>query len=77
MPQAQFTVGVEEELLLVDPQTHALAHVSSQVLAALRGTASDIKHDLFEAQIEIASPPSADVRELRELRATRYGSRRD
>jgi glutamate---cysteine ligase / carboxylate-amine ligase len=52
---------VEEELLLVDPVTHALAHTSSQVLARLGETAADIKHDLFEAQIEIASPPSADA----------------
>jgi glutamate---cysteine ligase / carboxylate-amine ligase len=52
---------VEEELLLVDPETHALAHVSSQVLANLGETAADIKHDLYEAQIEIASPPSGDV----------------
>jgi carboxylate-amine ligase len=54
---------VEEELLLVDPATHALSHTSSQVLAALGDTAADIKHDLFEAQIEIASPPSADAGE--------------
>ena len=52
---------MEEELLLVDPATHALAHVSSQVLAAIGETTSDIKHDLYEAQIEIASPPSDDV----------------
>ena len=63
VPPAPFKVGVEEELLLVDPQTHALAHTSSQVLAALGETTADIKHDLFEAQIEIASPPSADVAE--------------
>jgi carboxylate-amine ligase len=56
-------VGVEEELLLVDPVTHALAHDSSRVLAELGDTAADIKHDLFEAQIEIASPPSADAGE--------------
>jgi glutamate---cysteine ligase / carboxylate-amine ligase len=52
---------VEEELLLVDPVTHALSHTSSRVLDALGDTSSDIKHDLYEAQIELASPPSADV----------------
>ena len=56
-----FPVGVEEELLLVDPATYALSHTSSQVLAALGETTADIKHDLYEAQIEIASPPSEDV----------------
>jgi carboxylate-amine ligase len=33
------------------------------VLAALGETTADIKHDLYEAQIEIASPPSGDVSE--------------
>jgi glutamate---cysteine ligase / carboxylate-amine ligase len=65
-------VGVEEELLLVDPVSHALSHSSSRVLAAIGDTSSDIKHDLYEAQIEIASPPSADVAEaVRALRAHR------
>ena len=65
-------VGVEEELLLVDPVTHALSHTSTRVLDALGDTSSDIKHDLYEAQIEIASPPCADVGEaVRALRAHR------
>jgi glutamate---cysteine ligase / carboxylate-amine ligase len=58
---AQLKVGVEEELLLVDAVSHALSHTSSRVLDAIGDTSSDIKHDLYEAQIEIASPPSADV----------------
>ncbi|MFL5842087.1 MAG: YbdK family carboxylate-amine ligase [Thermoleophilaceae bacterium] len=63
MPPAPFRVGVEEELLLVDPRTHALAHESSRILAAIGETSADIKHDLYEAQIELASPPSTDVGE--------------
>jgi carboxylate-amine ligase len=69
---ARFKVGVEEELLLVDPVSHALSHTSSRVLDAIGDTSADIKHDLYEAQIEIASPPSADVAEaVRALRAHR------
>jgi glutamate---cysteine ligase / carboxylate-amine ligase len=69
---APLTVGVEEELLLVDPVTHALAHSSSRVLEAIGDTSSDIKHDLYEAQIEIASPPSPSVADaVRALRAHR------
>jgi carboxylate-amine ligase len=65
-------VGVEEELLLVDPVSHALSHTSSRVLGALGDTSADIKHDLYEAQIEIASPPSATVAEaVRALRSHR------
>jgi glutamate---cysteine ligase / carboxylate-amine ligase len=67
-----FSVGVEEELLLVDPASYSLSHTSSRVLDALGDTSSDIKHDLYEAQIEIASPPSADVGEaIRALRSHR------
>ena len=56
-------VGVEEELLLVDPASFELSHTSARVLDALGETSADIKHDLFEAQIEIASPPSDSVAE--------------
>jgi glutamate---cysteine ligase / carboxylate-amine ligase len=69
---APFRVGVEEELLLVDPVSHGLSHSSTRVLDALGDTSADIKHDLYEAQIEIASPPSGDVAEaMRALRAHR------
>ena len=54
-------MGVEEELLLVDPVSYGLSHTSSRVLEALGETSADIKHDLFEAQIEIASPPCDSV----------------
>jgi carboxylate-amine ligase len=78
MPAPPFKVGVEEELLLVDPQTHALAHTSSAVLETLGDTSADIKHDLYEAQIEIASRPSPDVAaavaELRRHRAEVAGA---
>jgi carboxylate-amine ligase len=65
-------VGVEEELLLVDPVSHGLSHTSTRVLEALGDTSADIKHDLYEAQIEIASPPSETVADaVRALRAHR------
>lgn len=63
---------MEEELLLVDPVSNALSHSSSRVLEAIGDTSADIKHDLYEAQIEIASPPSDDVATaIRALRAHR------
>jgi glutamate---cysteine ligase / carboxylate-amine ligase len=65
-------VGVEEELLLVDPVSNELSHSSTRVLDALGDTSADIKHDLYEAQIEIASPPSDTVADaVRALRAHR------
>ena len=72
MTAAAFRVGVEEELLLVDPVTYALSHTSSRVLEAIGDTSADIKHDLYEAQIEIASQPSATVHDaIGELRRHR------
>jgi carboxylate-amine ligase len=56
-----FTVGIEEELLLVDPGSYALSHSSSAVLAQLGLDARAARHDIYEAQIELSSPPSADV----------------
>lgn len=53
-------LGVEEELLLVDPQTLALAPVASEILPRLGDIA---KPDVYEAEIETASPVSRDAAE--------------
>src|SRR3954454_13140393 len=68
----QFSVRAEEEVLLVAPVRHTLSHSSSRVLDAIGDTSADIKHDLYEAQIEIASPPSDTVEDaVKALRAHR------
>jgi glutamate---cysteine ligase / carboxylate-amine ligase len=54
---APFALGVEEELLLVDPETHLLAHVADRVLADVEG----LKPDLYLALVESVSPISRDV----------------
>jgi carboxylate-amine ligase len=73
MSREPFLVGVEEELLLVDARTHALSHTSAQLLAGIGDTGGHVKHDLYAAQVEIASSPSIDVpaavAELRGFRA--------
>jgi glutamate---cysteine ligase / carboxylate-amine ligase len=60
-----FTLGVEEELLLVDPQTHRLTHVASTILRELGAEDSGssvhldagvAKPDTYEAQVELSSP---------------------
>ena len=56
-----FTVGIEEELLLVDPDTHDLAPVAETVLAAMGVDASAAGHDAYAAQLELRSPPCATV----------------
>lgn len=60
---SEFSVGIEEELLLVEPEEYRLSHTSDQVLAALALDERSARHDLYAAQIELSSPPSASVDE--------------
>jgi carboxylate-amine ligase len=82
---ADFTVGIEEELLLVQAGSHELAHTSEQVLAAMKLDERSSRHDLYEAQIELSSPASRNAadaigtlsdlrRSLREAGGTAIGS---
>jgi glutamate---cysteine ligase / carboxylate-amine ligase len=63
-------LGVEEELLLVEPGTLALDHRVSELLPKLDGL---VKPDVYEAAVETASPVSRDAAEaaaaLGEVRA--------
>jgi glutamate---cysteine ligase / carboxylate-amine ligase len=52
-----FMVGVEEELLLVDPTTHELAQTSADVLDRMDVQRTAARHDIYTAQIELSSPP--------------------
>jgi glutamate---cysteine ligase / carboxylate-amine ligase len=56
-----FTVGIEEELLLVDSRTHALAPVAAAVLAAMDLPATAAAHEAYAAEVELRSPPSLDA----------------
>jgi carboxylate-amine ligase len=59
---AAFAVGIEEELLLVDPETHALAPAAQTILGRLGATPrSVIDHEAYAAELELRSPPSPDV----------------
>lgn len=63
------TVGVEEELLLIDPETRAAAPRSQQVLkfAAEHRLAAheQLDHELFRHQLETRTPPATDLGALR------------
>ena len=72
------TVGVEEELMIVDASTFSLVNAAEELLddkhAAFRNTENgDIKHELMESVLEIATKPCRSVVEagaqLRILRA--------
>ena len=58
-----FTVGLEEELLLVDRDTLALAHVADQVLEAVELPRERVDHEAFLAEIEVRSLPTGSVRD--------------
>ncbi len=60
---SEFTIGLEEELLLVDPATLQLAPVSSDVLDAMERSEEDASHEAYAAQIELRSPPSGSAAE--------------
>jgi glutamate---cysteine ligase / carboxylate-amine ligase len=48
-----FALGVEEELLLVKPDTLALDHRASELVPRLQ---QRVKYDVYEAEVETASP---------------------
>src|SRR5438874_2322781 len=55
-----FSVGIEEELMLIDPVSLDLAPRCDEVLEAL-GPDDRFRPELPAAQIEIVTPPAADV----------------
>jgi carboxylate-amine ligase len=68
-----FTVGIEEELMLLDPETLDLAHGIEAVLGSVGDEhATSVKPELFQSVLEIATKPCRTVREageeLRDLR---------
>jgi glutamate---cysteine ligase / carboxylate-amine ligase len=64
--------GVEEELLLVDPETRLLTGVSESAVAASASDV-DVSQELFEQQIETATTPCTNAEQL--FTALRSGRR--
>ena len=60
---SDFTIGLEEEILLVDESTLQLAPVASDVLEALDTQPDASGHEAYAAQIELRSRPSASAAE--------------
>src|SRR2546421_6390938 len=73
---SEFTVGIEEELLLVDPETLLLTPVAAQVLAAMGAPEATASHEAYAAQVELRSPPSGNAAEAADsLRSARAAAR--
>jgi carboxylate-amine ligase len=66
-----FTIGIEEELMILDSESLALANAIEAVLEEY-GEDSNVKPELLESVLEIATAPHRDTaaagRELRQLR---------
>jgi glutamate---cysteine ligase / carboxylate-amine ligase len=58
-----FTIGLEEELLLVDPDTLQLAHVADSVLPNTGLPPDRVDHEAFLAEIEVRSAAARSVAE--------------
>jgi carboxylate-amine ligase len=71
-----FTVGIEEELFLLDPDTHALADDAARVLAAIEAPPGAADHEAYASEIELRTPPCPGAGEAAEsLRASRDAAR--
>jgi carboxylate-amine ligase len=69
-----YTLGIEEELMIVDQETLELTNAIEGLLGALEGvpTEGDVKPELMESVCEIATTPCRNVREAgMQLRALR------
>jgi glutamate---cysteine ligase / carboxylate-amine ligase len=67
-----FTIGLEEELLLVDAGTLQLAHVADQVLPGIDLPRERADHEAFLAEVEVRSEPRLTSAEaIRDIAAGR------
>jgi glutamate---cysteine ligase / carboxylate-amine ligase len=67
-----YTLGIEEELMIVDAETLDLVNSIETLLEEVPATTGDVKPELMESVLEIATTPVRNTREaglqLRELR---------
>jgi carboxylate-amine ligase len=56
-----FTIGLEEELLLVDSKTLQLAHVADEIVTRSALPRDRLDHEAFLAEIEVRSAPAGSV----------------
>jgi glutamate---cysteine ligase / carboxylate-amine ligase len=71
-----FTVGIEEELFLVDPDTHALVHDAGRVLSGIDAPLKVADHEAYACEIELRTPPCATADEgAQSLRRSRDAAR--
>ena len=62
----RFTVGIEEEFQLVDPETRELKSHIEEMMAAGEHLGEQIKPELHQSVVEVGTPICADIAEARE-----------
>ena len=63
----QFHIGIEEEYLIVDKGTRGLANAPQQMFNACTETLGElVAHEFMRSQIEVNTPPSANISEARD-----------
>ncbi len=68
----RYTIGIEEELMILDAETLELANAIEAVLEEYGGEGGEVKPELLEPVLEIATDPHPDTRAAGEqLRALR------
>ena len=60
-----YTLGVEEELMILDGKTFALANEIDAIIDAYEGD-GEVKPELLQSVLEIATPPCSNVSEVGE-----------
>ena len=65
-PPEDFTIGVEEEYQIINPQTRALAQRAGKVLPKARRTlGEEVENELYLSQIEVGTPVCKSLSETR------------
>jgi len=64
-PPEPFTVGIEEEYQIVDAETRALRPRAECILPAAQATGDEVQPELYQSQIETASPVCRTLAEVR------------
>src|SRR5436305_11527886 len=65
-PEPTFTLGIEEEFQVVDPETRELrSHISEMFAEGEKRLKDEIKREMHEAVIEVGTPICSDVEHAR------------
>ena len=65
-PQPTFTLGIEEEFQVVDPETRELrSHIQEMFAEGEKRLKDEIKREMHEAVIEVGTPICTDVEHAR------------